>query len=125
MLPRLLRMSAGDVRFLFRQKYEKIHARHLSAHVFFLPEKPGPRFAVLLAKGSYANSVDMHRRRRLVYAGVASALAQQQKDGRLLPGMLCGLKPKESFFALTPTERCAAVTDLVMQVHSLSLHRFS
>lgn len=122
MLPRLLRMSAGDVRFLFRQKYEKIHARHLSAHVFFLPEKPGPRFAVLLAKGSYANSVDMHRRRRLVYAGVASALALQQKDGRLLPGMLCGIKPKETFFALTPPEREAAMSDLLSQFPSHSFN---
>lgn len=116
MLQRPFRMSASDVRFLFRQKIQKIHAQHLSAHVFFLPEPGLPRFAPMLPKGSYKNSVDMHRRRRIVYAALAPTLADRQKHGRLWPALFCALRPKDSFFALTLAEREATMAELLDKI---------
>lgn len=112
MLPRLLRMSRGDMRYMFRQKHKKIHATHLSARVFFLPEQPAsPRFGILLPRGSYSNSPDMHRRRRHVYAALSSHLTSEMKNIQQ-DGLFCAIQPKETFFHLPFSERIQAVHQL-------------
>lgn len=113
MLSRSNRMSGSEVRHLFRQEFQKIHARHLGARVFFLPQQShGPHFGVLLPRGSYTNSPDMHRKRRLVYAALETHLAQIRNAGRL-QAVLCAVMPRDSFFALAPAERSAAALELL------------
>lgn len=115
------------VRFLFRQRPQKIHAPHLTARVFFLPEQHLltpflqkfpyiAQFAVLLPRGSYKNSVDMHDRRRQVYNALRPHLLKEAN--LMIPACFCGILPRDTFFALSHTQQEEAAKTLLLKFTS-------
>lgn len=122
MLPKSARLSKKDISFVLRKPTAKLFSPHITI-VFHMKEATPSRqtrqdvasFGLALNKKLFINSVDMHRKRRVLYARIREALPSlAPSDSKRV---LVVVIPKLSFFDLAPKEQTAVIEGLLGRIH--------
>lgn len=110
MLPKKARLSKKDISFVMRKPTAKLFSPHITI-VFHTKEttslpisaKHVVSFGIALSKKVFEGSVDMHRKRRVLYARIRENLAALTNDETYT--YMIVVLPKKSFFDLTISEQ--------------------
>ena len=107
MLPKKARLSSNQLSFTLRRPTAKLFSPHITLIYHAKEATPSVvSFGVALPKRLFHNSVDMHRKRRIVYARIReSGLSRITSDSLLFVVLI----PKESFFQLSPLQQKAEI----------------
>lgn len=116
MLPKGARLSKNDISFVLKKPTAKLFSPHLTL-VMNTKETTQTvvSFGIAFNKKLFVNSVDMHRKRRVLYARIREAktfLALSDIPTQLFIVIL----PKASFFELKPTQQISELSELFKKV---------